>query len=239
MAIQELAAVVIALLLGFLAHRGYEILQRRGVIQHHRSLQVAIITLAASLPIVWVLLNSSNTLFRQTSITSSVSGSPTPSGLATRSSFDIASPSSKAPQHSEEATATSTRRPENAPTVLAPTRTPTETPSDPIEFVQAYFDTINKGDYTTAFSWLSDSFKQAHHCCNADGSYRLQPYIDWWENFSRIDIEKINLREQQSDTAIVYVYLRYYRQDGSTIDDQNFVHLTKERGEWRISDWRG
>jgi hypothetical protein len=114
-----------------------------------------------------------------------------------------------------------------------------QAPEDPIRFVEAYINHLNAGDYETAFDWLAETYKLEHHCCNADGSYRIQPYINWWQNFSRIDIEQIEIYEQQTGHVVVYVYLRYHRIDGSVTDDQNYVHLSLENGEWRIVDWTG
>lgn len=237
MATIDIIAVLSTFVLGYLAHRLYESLRKKGVIQHQPLLRAIVITLAASPPLILVLLYPKGSFSPGTFTPDTTSTALSPSRPEWGTSAEYPTANAATLQPTTEPSATSVQP--TGSLTPSPSATILERPSDPIQFAIAYFKALNQAEYATAFSWLADSFKRAHHCCNSDGSYLLQPYIDWWGSFERVEVVKIELREQREETAIVYVYLRYYRPNGTTTEDQNFIHLIKDGGGWMISDWRG
>lgn len=66
---------------------------------------------------------------------------------------------------------------------------------------------------------LSNHFKERQHCCNPDGSYAIQPYIDWWDTVQRVDVLDVDATHINSTGATVNVRLRFTYKDGRVVED--------------------
>jgi serine/threonine protein kinase len=118
--------------------------------------------------------------------------------------------------------------------------TETSTPIDPIIFVQKYFKSINAREYQQTWAQLSTNYKNKFDCCNPDGSYKYQEYITWWNSIDKVEIIKIDNREQDANHALIYTLLKYYFKDKRIVDDQSFFHLILDgNGNWLIDDQGG
>jgi hypothetical protein len=83
---------------------------------------------------------------------------------------------------------------------------------------------------------LSNSFKDRFHCCNPDGSYQIEPYIDWWNTIDRVTVLSVDTNRWSSDKAQVTIQIRYNKADGSTVTStHSFDLVPDDSGEsWLI-----
>ncbi len=108
----------------------------------------------------------------------------------------------------------------------------------PEAFIRAYYAALSDEQYELAFSWLTDGFKERHHCCNADGGYQYKPYEDWWKTIERIDVRGVTVLSQTAREAQVIVQCRYYFKDGRVVDDDHAFGLVKGADNiWRIDHY--
>jgi len=120
---------------------------------------------------------------------------------------------------------------------LVMTETPTRPPyMKPDDFIRSYYQEINDRNYGLTFSWLSSDFKDRNHCCNADGSYKIEPYIEWWKTIERVDVISTEVVNWDDQTAQVNVKLCYYTINGVTDIDNNviFLMLDEDSNTWLI-----
>jgi len=110
----------------------------------------------------------------------------------------------------------------------------------PDQFIIDYYAAINKRDYEFTWSLLSSNFKNKHHCCYTDGSYKYEPYVEWWDSVSRIEIISIEVRQSTTSSATVYALLRFYYKNGNVEDDQHIFQLIANTStDWLINEQGG
>jgi hypothetical protein len=101
------------------------------------------------------------------------------------------------------------------------------------QFVRDYYNTISRGDYESAWNMLTDNFKTNR---NKEG---YGPYSDWWRTVDRVEVISVNVTNQNSQRASMYVELRYYFKNGNvdTYDLMSFtVIYSPTRNDWMIDD---
>ena len=132
------------------------------------------------------------------------------------------------PTKTSEPTATITPEPSLTPLTALPER--------PDDFIRFYYQAINDRRYELTFSLLSRGFKDRNHCCNVDGSYQIEPYIEWWNTIESVDIISTDVINSDNNTAQVSVTLCYYTKKGATDIDQYwyFLILDEIRNAWLI-----
>jgi serine/threonine-protein kinase len=127
--------------------------------------------------------------------------------------------------------------PQSTPIQL-PNPTPTEiTRPSPTEAVQNYYDTINEGEYQTAWNLLAPSYQN---------NKRLHPngylsYIDWWRGqVDSINVEYLNLVDANSTTATVDAQLSYLMKTGKQAPSsvRFFLFWDAENSRWIVRDVR-
>ena len=98
-----------------------------------------------------------------------------------------------------------------------------QTQMSPDEFIRLYYSLINQGQYQTTFGMLSDDFKDRKHCCNPDGSYQFEPYVDWWDSISKVTVLSVDTKRSDEASAQVVVEIRYnYNSDREVVDTHTF-----------------
>lgn len=122
---------------------------------------------------------------------------------------------------------------------VSPTKTGQVTPAiagSPQEFIRSYYELINQHQYNTAFDMLSVNFKDRFHCCNPDGSYQIEPYIDWWDSIKKVTVLSISTNPSSDQTVQVTVTLRYLKKNGDTIQSTHTFDLVFDRSQesWLI-----
>jgi len=120
----------------------------------------------------------------------------------------------------------------------SPTVSPTPVivaPPTPADFISSYYGTINNGDYQSAWSMLSQNFKDTY---NKSG---YQPYADWWRTIREVEIISITVNYQNADYAGLSVELSCYFTNGN-VDTYDLMEFTlkwdSSRGQWFIDDGR-
>ena len=108
-----------------------------------------------------------------------------------------------------------------SPPLLVPTNTIVLTPSNSVEqFIRTYFQEINSRNYENTWSLLSDAFKASRNSPQ-NGGY--QGYVDFWNTMDRVEILEVNMLEQSSQSAEVFVVANYHYRNGvATTGEQNF-----------------
>lgn len=119
-----------------------------------------------------------------------------------------------------------------------PPDNPTPLPNygSPGDFMRTYYDLINQREYNTTFAMLSNNFKKRFHCCNPDGSYQIEPYIDWWNKIDEVEVYSVKTTPRNGSTAQVTVRLIYHRADGSVVENAHTYDLIFDpaRDSWLI-----
>jgi len=118
------------------------------------------------------------------------------------------------------------------------TSLPTEAPVSPPErLVRDYFQAINNREYEQSWQMLTPNFKDIRHCCDSEGNYEFQPYVDWWDKFERVEIVSTSVEYQSSEEATVTTRLRYHRvADASVTTAVSAFKLVWENDRWFIDD---
>jgi serine/threonine-protein kinase len=117
-------------------------------------------------------------------------------------------------------------------TPLAPTNTIVPTPSNSVEqFIRTYFQEINNRNYENTWSLLSDAFKASRNSPQ-NGGY--QGYVDFWNTVDRVEILEIEILEQSSKSAEVFVVANYHYKNGvTTTGRQDFYFIYEStRNTW-------
>jgi hypothetical protein len=100
-------------------------------------------------------------------------------------------------------------------------------------FIRDYYATISVGDYQSAWNGLTDDFKAKYN----SGGYG--PYADWWSTVDRVDVMSVNVTNQDSYRANLYVELSYYYTSGKvdTYDLMSFTLVySNTSNSWMIDD---
>ncbi len=98
----------------------------------------------------------------------------------------------------------------------------------PQQFMNYYFSTINAGNYSLAWTFLTDGFKAvANH-----GSFT--DYATFWGSVARVDIASLNLVSQTGSDAIVDITLVFNYNGGLVTSETVRYHLIYDagRGTW-------
>jgi serine/threonine protein kinase len=110
-------------------------------------------------------------------------------------------------------------------------------PVEPEEFIQDYYAGISDQQYDKTWLMLSDHFKDQHHCCNADGSYKKAAYLKWWKIIKKVEVLTTNLLERNEDNVTVEATLRYFKKRGRITDETHtFKLVTDSANNWLIDD---
>jgi len=120
------------------------------------------------------------------------------------------------------------------PLIVSPTPI-IDVPSNPADFISTYFGTINNGDYQSAWSMLTQNFKDTH---NKSG---YQPYADWWQSIQEVEVLSITINSQSAGYADLSIELSYYYTNGN-VDTYDLMEFTllwdSSREQWLIDDGR-
>ncbi len=123
-------------------------------------------------------------------------------------------------------------------TTTPPSDTQTTAPQDrpsAENFVQNYYAAINGGEYQTAWNDLS---------ANYQSNKRLHPngydsYIQWWgEQVEKVEVDRVNLVEADTETAIVNTRLKYFMKTGKVVPGSVRFTLSwdTDNNKWVIAD---
>jgi hypothetical protein len=109
---------------------------------------------------------------------------------------------------------------------------------DPDQFIRDYFAGIDNRDYERTWSMLSDKFKKKHNCCNPDGTFQLQSYVDWWNTVKKTEILKVQEINLNNNSATIKVWIRFYYKDGRVIEDNFTYGLIPDpnSNSWKIDE---
>src|SRR2546426_3917276 len=113
--------------------------------------------------------------------------------------------------------------PDEPPPVVA-----LEEVSSPEQALRAYYDAINPRQYARTWLMLARQFKQAHFCCEDDGSYQFSRYRAWWELVATVEILETHVHEQQPDAAVVQATVRYTMHSGQVTEETHRFRLVAE-----------
>nr|AAB41116.1 PknA [Nostoc sp. PCC 7120 = FACHB-418] len=148
----------------------------------------------------------------ETPISQTVTQDPTPQASVRFpiNSRPFTTPIDSKPRNTTEPT-TSVPQPTtpSEPQITTPVEA-TDRPS-PEQAVQNYYETINQGEYSTAWNLLASSFQN---------NRKLHPrgydsYLDWWGGqVENVDVEQVSLLKANRDTATVNARLRYFMKSG-------------------------
>jgi len=130
---------------------------------------------------------------------------------------------------------------------LTATKKPSQTPSytiinvnDPTQFIREYYAAIIREEFEYTFSLLTGNFKSKYHDADKDGVYEFSPYVDWWDNFYKIELLRTDIQQQSNNQARVLILGRFYYKDGRVVDDQRIFHLVSDGyGGWKIDNVGG
>lgn len=124
------------------------------------------------------------------------------------------------------------------PRNLPPTRAGESAILTPDEFIRYYYAEISNHNYHQTWQLLSNHFKQVHHCCNADGSYQYEPYANYWDTFSNVQVTDTSTLEQNASAATIVTKIHYLRSDGRDGETSITFDLIFEDSGWQIDEQR-
>lgn len=148
--------------------------------------------------------------------------SPTPE-TATMTPIPPTDPPVEAPTEMPTPTPTNTTAPTQR---LTATVKPTETPTtvsvvSAEQAVRDYYSAINRRQYNLTWSILSPHFKSIFNCCNSNGDYDFDSYVNFWDSVERVDTGDVRVIQQNDSTATVYAQLSYLYKTGNRVSDSN------------------
>jgi hypothetical protein len=103
----------------------------------------------------------------------------------------------------------------------------------PLDTITEYVALLNSRQYEQAFAILSDDFKGRNHCCDADGSYSVQPYIDYWQTVERLVLVDLFLESQSDSQAVANTVWRFERANTDDVVLRFRITLNYEN-RWQI-----
>ncbi|MCK5525444.1 MAG: protein kinase [Thiomargarita sp.] len=105
----------------------------------------------------------------------------------------------------------------------------------PEQFIRDYYAGISNQQYEKTWLMLSRHFKDQHHCCNEDGSYKQSDYFKWWKTIKAVEVLKMTVLEQSDNTATIKATLRYFKRRGRIVDENKTFNLIKnDKNQWVI-----
>lgn len=94
---------------------------------------------------------------------------------------------------------------------------------NPEQFVRDYYTEINRREYETAWSMLSETFQQS--CCSLAGNDPFQVYVNWWDTIEKVEVVSAYLQAWDANPAEVYATLRYTTNKGEIAEVFNNFKL--------------
>jgi len=112
-----------------------------------------------------------------------------------------------------------------------PTAIPTRVRTSPEEFVNYYYNSINKRDYELTWSLLSQDFRERMHN-SSQGGY--QGYVEFWNTIDRVVVTGVDIISVNETSAIIIVNAIYYYKSGATTNSHQRFQLIydKVQGSW-------
>jgi serine/threonine protein kinase len=105
----------------------------------------------------------------------------------------------------------------------------------PEQFIRDYYAGISNQQYEKTWLMLSRHFKDQHHCCNEDGSYKQSDYFKWWKTIKAVEVLKMTVLEQSDNTASIKATLRYFKRRGRIVDEKKtFKMIKNDKNQWVI-----
>jgi hypothetical protein len=116
---------------------------------------------------------------------------------------------------------------------------PPLTPDPPPEqFIRTYYQAINQRQYTRTWAMLSTQFKKTRLCCDPAGNYQFNRYTEWWNTMEKVEVLRVKTLERDSHPVFVLSTVRYYKKNGSVIDETHRFSLIEDRANqsWLIEE---
>jgi serine/threonine-protein kinase len=108
----------------------------------------------------------------------------------------------------------------------------------PEQFIRTYYQAINQRQYTQTWAMLSTNFKKTHLCCDLEGKYKFNNYTGWWNTIEKVDVLVAKAHERNTLPVLVLGTLRYYKKNGSIIDETHLFSLIEDiaNNSWLIEE---
>lgn len=100
--------------------------------------------------------------------------------------------------------------------------------------IDEYVAFLNRGRYRRAFAILSDGFKSRNHCCDNDGNYQIQPYIDYWSTIDQLEVQELYATSVTETKATVNTPLVFKRANLDDVFINYQFTMIKEGDNWYI-----
>jgi len=116
---------------------------------------------------------------------------------------------------------------------------PPLTPGPPPEqFIRTYYQAINQRQYTQTWAMLSTQFKKTRLCCDPEGNYQFNRYTEWWNTMEKVEVLVAKTLERDTHPVFVLSTVRYYKKNGSVIDETHRFSLIEDRANqsWLIEE---
>jgi hypothetical protein len=103
----------------------------------------------------------------------------------------------------------------------------------PTQFIQDYYELISNKQYETAFSLLSNDFKERNHNSDSGG---FQGYVDWWNSIDVVEVWSVRTDYEEGKSAKVIATIHYEPNSSSNYEDEVYFQLIYDsaRNSWLI-----
>jgi general secretion pathway protein A len=108
----------------------------------------------------------------------------------------------------------------------------------PEQFIRTYYQAINQRQYTQTWAMLSTQFKKTRLCCDPEGNYQFNRYTEWWNTMEKVEVLIVKTLESDTHPVFVLSTVRYYKKNGSVIDETHRFSLIEDRTNqsWLIEE---
>jgi general secretion pathway protein A len=108
----------------------------------------------------------------------------------------------------------------------------------PEQFIRTYYQAINQRQYTQTWAMLSTHFKKTRLCCDPEGNYQFNRYTAWWNTMEKVEVLGAKTLERDTPPVLVLSTVRYYKKNGSVIDETHRFSLIADRANqsWLIEE---
>jgi hypothetical protein len=108
----------------------------------------------------------------------------------------------------------------------------------PEQFIRTYYQAINQRQYTQTWAMLSTQFKKTRLCCDPEGHYQFNRYTAWWNTMEKVEVLGATTLERDTHPVFVLSTVRYYKKNGSVIDETHRFSLIEDRANqsWLIEE---
>ncbi|MCD4671535.1 MAG: hypothetical protein K8R77_02625 [Anaerolineaceae bacterium] len=111
--------------------------------------------------------------------------------------------------------------------LFAPTATFTPWPRqeypNPEQFILAYYQAVDQGDYEKSWGMLSGEFQET--CCHVAGNDPFIVYTHFWDNVEKVEVLSAYLQDWNANPAIVFVTLAYEHSRGDSFEEFHIFYL--------------